>query len=69
MGFIGSVDPLFLACFAIVALPALALAIPFWVRWKAANLEKFEDIARGFGDQDFVDYLAKGEYQKVLKGS
>ncbi len=52
-----------------LALPALALAIPFWVRWKAANLEKFEDIARGFGDQDFVDYLAKGEYQKVLKGS
>ncbi len=39
MGFnIGSVDPLFLACFAIVALPALAFGIIMIFTWRRDNL-------------------------------
>jgi NADH-quinone oxidoreductase subunit L len=38
MGFIGSVDPVFLACFAIVALPALAFGIIMIFTWRNHNL-------------------------------
>jgi NADH-quinone oxidoreductase subunit L len=38
MGFIGSVDPLFLICFAIVALPALAFGIIMIFTWRNHKL-------------------------------
>jgi hypothetical protein len=50
-----------------ILIGTISLSIPVFVYWRGKTKEKYEEIAKGFKDQDFVDYLAEEKYEKVLR--
>lgn len=50
----------------ILALMLVAAAIPFFTWLTTRYAEKYEEIAVGFGDPKFVEYLSKKEFAQVL---
>ncbi|TET67939.1 MAG: hypothetical protein E3J56_12105 [Candidatus Aminicenantes bacterium] len=45
----------------------ITVIIPLFVVWKSMNVEKYEEIAEGFKDTSFVDYLRNKNFEAVLR--
>lgn len=50
-----------------ITIGLVSLVITIWVYWKSARLEKYAEIAKGFNDKEFVDYLTKGKFETILQ--
>lgn len=44
----------------------IPLLIPAYIYWKSKRMERYEEIAEGFDDPKFVNYLAEKDYEKIL---
>lgn len=47
----------------------LAVLIPVWVSWRSADLESYAEIAEGFGDPGFTEFLKEEQYEDLLQES